>query len=190
MTSPKFFVLIASTTVILTACASNSGDRRGPPPERGQSERPDRPARASGTFMQPIAALLSTMDQNNDKVISSAEFKSGVSQEWDGFEQNPSAIRFSQWSLETLGSTDASPTFLSVDRDFNGVITETEFLEQMDLEFTRLDKDRNGLVTRSEMIVAVAARSERAGQRGSGRGERGSGNGGGRGQGGGGRPQR
>lgn len=185
MTSPKLLFLIASSTLLLTACASNSSDRRGPNPERGGADRPDRPARTSGTFMQPIAALFATMDQNNDKAVSASELRSGVAKEWDEFGQNPSAIRFSQWSLKTLGSTDASPTFMSIDRDFNGVITETEFAEQLGLEFTRLDKDQNGLVTRSEMIVAVAARSERGG----GKGEKGRGGGSG-GQGGGGRPQR
>jgi len=141
--------------VTLSACASNQPERRERPSERAAGQ--DRPPRTSGTFMQPA----------------------GAKAEWGKFDTNPSAIQFSQWSLETLGSTDAAPTFMSFDKDFNGVVYEAEFMSGLERAFTRLDKNGDDVIERSEMIVAFRAqegqRRQRGGQGGGERGERGGG---------------
>ena len=128
------------------------------------------------------------MDANNDRVTTKAEFVAGVETEWAVFDRSPSALSFADWSEKALGSRDASPTFMSFDRDFNGVISKSEFSTQLDSLFARLDKNGDGAVDRSEMIVAFAA-PEGRGQQGGQRGQRG-GEGRGGGGGGGGRPPR
>ena len=144
---------LAAASLTLSACASKP-ERRGPPQDRGKSERP---AKSSGTFMQPIAALFIGMDTNQDNVVSTSEMELGAKSEWASFDRKPSATYFAQWSVNTLGSTDARPTFMSFDRDFSGTITQSEFTDQLEQEFQRLDKNRDGSLERSEMIVAFAA---------------------------------
>jgi len=176
------FLVLALAGIGLTACATKP-DRDRPP--RGENSQ-DRPGRTSGTFLQPSAILFADMDVDQDKMTSQAEMQAGVQFEWDKFERNPSGTVFAQWSLKTLGSTDANPTFMSFDRDFNGVITEAEFTTQFKALFSRFDKNGDGFVDRSEMIVAVQAPIGRA-QRGEGSERRGQGGQSGRG---GGRPPR
>lgn len=164
--------ILAVACLSLSACATKS-DHRGPPPD---GERRGGKARQSGTFLQPIAVLMADMDSNNDKRTSLAELQSAAAVEWSQFGQNPRATYFSQWSIANLGSTDAMPNFMSFDKNFNGVISETEFLERLETEFRRLDKNADGVVERSEMIIAFAApqgeRSRKSGQEGrSGRGQ-------------------
>jgi len=170
--------------IALSACASSKPDRRDRPQERAGQERPQR---TSGTFMQPSAVLFTAMDSNQDKRVSRAEMQAGVKAEWEKFGSNPSAIQFSKWSLETLGSTDAFPTFMSFDKDFNGVIYESEFMSGLERTFTRLDKNGDDIIERSEMIIAFNAQEGQRRQRGGQGGERGQRGGG---EGGGGRPPR
>ena len=189
-------LLLVASGFTLTACASNSDQSR----ERGdRGELGQRQARTSGTFLQPAAVLFAGMDLNNDKIISRDEMLTGAKSEWGNFDRNPSATNFAAWSVKTLGSTDANPTFMSFDRDFNQVITETEFSAQIERLFTQYDKNKDGSLERAEMVIAFQAPSGRRGQggggqaRGQGQGQgQGRGQGRGRGQGGGGgvRPQR
>lgn len=183
------FTLALIGAITLSACASSQSERRERPSERAAGQ--DRPTRTSGTFMPPSAILFATMDSNQDKRVSRAEMQAGAKAEWGKFETNPSAIQFTKWSVETLGSTDAAPTFMSFDKDFNNVIYETEFMDGIERAFTQLDKNRDGIIERAEMIVAFRA-PQGQGRQGSGReggGQRGSGQRG-SGQRGGGRPQR
>ena len=108
------------------------------------------------------------MDTNQDKIVSTTEMKLGVQSEWASFDRKPSATYFAQWSVNTLGSTDARPTFMSFDRDFSGTITQSEFTNQLDQEFDRLDKDRDGSLQRSELIVAYAAPQGNSSRKGGG----------------------
>jgi len=173
-------IALVASGLTLSACATKP-DRKGPPRD---GDRPERQARQSGTFAQPVAMLLVGMDQNNDQLISRAEMELGVGAEWGRFGRNPSATSFAQWSVNTLGSTDARPTFMNFDQDFNGVITEAEFKGEFDTIFAKTDKNKDGNLTRSEMIIAFEAPMGRAQQQQGGRG------GGERGQRGGGRPPR
>lgn len=173
-------VLLTASSLTLSACATKD-DRRGPPKDRG-----DRSAkRTSGTFLQPIAVVFASMDTNDDKIVSRTEVQSGIKAEWAAFDRSPSAAYFAEWSLKNLGSTDAMPTFLSFDRDFNGVITQTEFSGQLESNFNRMDKNSDGRLERSEMLIAFNAqqgqRSRQGGEKGGGKGGRG---GGGKGSGG------
>jgi len=170
-----------SACLTLTACASNS-DRRGPPDSGERGERGQRQARTSGTFLQPAAVLFTGMDSNHDKITSREEMLTGTKSEWGGFGGTPSATKFSDWSVKTLGSRDSNPTFMSFDRDFNQVITEAEFSNQIERLFTRYDINKDGLLERSEMVVAFEAPRGRNQSRG--------GQGRGQGGGGGGRPPR
>jgi len=177
---PLSIFALTLSALTLSACATKD-ERRGPPPDRGSSERPAK--RKSGTFLQPIAVVFASMDANGDKAISRAELQSGSAAEWAGFDRNPSAAYFAQWSLKNLGSTDAMPTFMSFDRDFNGVITQAEFLGQFESYFERMDKNGDGRLDRSEMLIAFDApqgqRQRQGGERSGGKGGRG-GQGGGR----------
>jgi len=175
-------LLLLAACLSLTACASSS-DRRGPPSDSQRGERGDRPARTSGTFLQPAALLFSEMDLNKDKLTTRAEMLTGIDSEWEDLGSNKSAVNFSAWSIKTLGSTDANPTFMSFDRDFNQVITKAEFSNQIERLFTRYDKNKDGAIERSEMVVSFEAPRGRE----QGRGGQG---GAGRGNGGGGRPPR
>jgi hypothetical protein len=177
-------IIGCAATLLMTACASQP-DRRGP--GNGDRERGDRPAqsRQSGVFLHPISAIFISMDSNKDKVTSRAEMQSGVQMEWASFETAPSAITFAQWSVASLGSSDANPGFMRFDRDFNGIVSEDEFKSEFERSFDRADKNKDGRLERSEMTTEFAAQQGRRNQ--------GSENGGGRGQrggGGGGRPPR
>ena len=170
--SPRtMMVLLSVLSLSLSACATKS-DRRGPPPDRQeQSGKPQGPSKSSGTFMQPIAALFISMDANQDKYVSRSELQSGTASEWAQFERKPSATYFASWSIANLGSTDAMPTFMSFDRDFNGVVSENEFASQLERDFDRIDKNRDDRLERSEMLVAFKAQEGRKSDRG-GQGER------------------
>lgn len=173
-------LLLIASTLALSSCASNS-DRRGASVDAERGERGQRQARASGTFLQPAAALFAGMDINRDKVLTRSEMLEGVKYEWESFGgRNPSATKFSDWSMKTLGSTDAYPSFMSFDRDFNQAITKTEFSDQMDRLFTRYDKNGDGKLERSEMIITFEAPRGR-GRSGNREGRRGSQGGGQRG---------
>lgn len=177
--------LIIAGALSLSACATKP-NRGGPPPERGSANNANaessrsglgnrgRAEKSSGVFLHPVAALFSGMDINKDKAISRAELQSGAAQEWSQFTAKPSAVDFSQWSVKTLGSTDAMPNFMAFDADFNGVISKAEFLGRLEAEFKRLDKNRDDRLERYEMIIAFAAPlGER--KQGGGKGERGKG---------------
>lgn len=155
MTQNALFSSALIATLLLAGCAT--ADR---PAER--PDRPDRGVRQSGTFVLPVGLFLSSLDKDSDKRVSRAELDAGITAEWAQFDRSVSAIGLSQWSIDTLGSTDAMPTFLSFDRDFNGVVSEDEFTKKMTAEFTRLDQDKDGFVSRSEMIISFAAPEGRA----------------------------
>jgi len=181
--SKLFLLATLASGLILSACASKP-ERRGPPGgDRSEAgERGERGARGkpqgSGTFLRPVAALFIGMDSNKDKVITLAEVDAGAASEWASFNGSPSAIYFNDWSLVNLGSADAMPSFMSFDRDFSGVISESEFSAQLRRQFTQLDKNKDGELTRSEMLVTYNAKF------GKSRGGGGNREGGGRGQGG------
>jgi len=175
--------LLAISALSLSACETNPDRDR--PNNRG--DRQERPARTSGTFIQPIALLFADMDSNRDRATSKAEMLAGVQAEWDRFDRQPSATVLASWSMKTLGSTDANPTFMSFDRDFNGVVAKAEFSARFEVLFGQYDKNTDDVLDRSELIIAFEAPI--------GRGQRGGGEAGGRGQGdrggrGGGRQQR
>lgn len=178
--APTF--LLVAFGLSLSACATKP-DRDRPP---RSEDRPDHSTRSSGTFLQPAALLLSDMDMNQDRVTTRVEMQSGIQSEWESFERNPSATTFANWSRQSLGSIDANPTFMSFDRDFNGVISEDEFTTEIETLFARLDKNSDDKVDRSEMVIAFQAPAGRAQRRGNSQ------QGGQRGQGGrgGGRPPR
>jgi len=149
-------LLLMTSCLTLSACVANS-DRRGPSDGAERGDRGQRQARTSGTFLQPAAVLFASMDINNDKIISRGEMLTGTKSEWGGFGGTPSATKFSDWSVKTLGSRDSNPTFMSFDRDFNQVITKVEFSNQIERLFTRYGKNKDGLLERSEMVVAFEA---------------------------------
>lgn len=149
----------------LSACATKS-DRRGPPPDRQGGERSQK---TSGTFLQPVGGLFLAMDADGDKVVSKAEAQFGIQKEYDTFDTRPSATFFANWSIASLGSTDAMPTFMSFDRDFNGIVSEREFSSQLERDFDRLDKNQDGNLERSEMLIAFEAPRGRDRQEGGGR---------------------
>lgn len=164
-----------AAALLMTACASQP-DRRGP----GDRERGDRPtqSRQSGVFLQPISALFIAMDSNKDKATSRAEMESGVQMEWTNFDVAPSAIAFTEWSVASLGSSDANPGFMRFDRDFNGVLTEDEFKSEFERSFDRADKNKDGRLERSEMTVEFEAqqgRRRQSNESDGGRGQRGGG---------------
>lgn len=107
--------------------------------------------------MQPVGGLFLSMDKNGDKMTTKAEAQTAIQAEWASFDNRPSAAYFAQWSITNLGSTDVMPTFMSFDRDFNGVVSEEEFASQLDRDFNRLDKNSDGHLERSEMLVAFEA---------------------------------
>ena len=172
--TPKLFTMLVGAA-LLSACASQP-DTQDSRADRGEA-RGDRPARASGTFIQPSGLLFASMDSNRDKRVTRSELEAGAKFEWASIGKNPGAIEFSKWSLETLGSTDAQPTFLSLDRDFNGVVYETEFMAGLNQAFERMDKNGDNILDRSEMVVAVQARQGNARGRGGQQGRGGEGRG-------------
>jgi len=151
-TFKKMSLVFAAAGLFLSACATQA-DRSGPTERQG----PKNQARASGVFVQPIAVLFSDLDTNKDKIFDRTELEAGIKSEWGKFRRKPTAVQFSQWSLTNLGSTDALPNFMSFDKDFNGVIIESEFTAQLEKEFKRLDKNQDGRVVRSEMLVTFQA---------------------------------
>jgi len=112
------------------------------------------------------------MDRNQDRATSFAEIDQGIKSEWATFERSPSAINFRKWSIKNLGSTDASPSFIAFDRDFNGIISKLEFRSQIETEFEKLDKNGDRRLERSEMIVAFVRRKAKGHARAESRGDR------------------
>lgn len=169
-------LLLLTSSLILSACATQDQGRNGRP-DGPRSERPDGKARNAGVFLNPIAAVFSAMDTNSDRMTSRAELLAGIDQQWLELGGKTSAAYFSQWSVLNLGSTDAMPTFMSFDRDFNGVISQNEFSEQLIGIFDRLDVNADSRISRSELIVSYEAPMGRAKQSGrsGGRPEKGGG---------------
>ena len=172
----KYFTILVGAA-LLSACASQPEPQESSTNRGERAERPDRPARQSGTFIQPSGLLFASMDSNRDKRVTRSELEAGAKFEWASIGKNPGAIEFSKWSLETLGSTDAQPTFLSLDRDFNGVVYETEFMAGLHQAFERMDKNGDNVLDRSEMVIAVQARQGNARGRGGQQGRGGEGRG-------------
>lgn len=166
---------LAAGSMLLSACATKP-ERKGPPQDR----QGHGPARSSGTFVKPVGLLFAGMDKDSDAIVTRPELDAGIQAEWSNFDRNPSAAYFSAWSIQKLGSTDALPTFMMFDKNFNGVISAEEFSERLEIEFKQADKNSDGRLERSEMIIAFAAPRgqskpqgrEDGGKRGEGRRQR------------------
>jgi hypothetical protein len=159
----------------LTACAS--GPKRGGPQSGG--------TQFSGVTAHPVGLYFVGHDTDGDGVTSRAELGIGVKKDWAQFGRNPSATQFQSWSIKALGSSSATPTFLSFDTNLNGSVTQSEFETRLVSEFNRLDRNDDGRLARSELIFNIEAR------RGNGNGPRGQGGRGSEGRpSGGGRPPR
>lgn len=162
--------LLLLTSVLTVACASG-GDRR---PPRGGGERGGAQSGFEGYAAKPIALLFASMDENEDRFIDGGELAAGIEREWSSLqtERAVGALDYSEWSLASLGSPDALPSFVSFDRDLNGGLSALEFEDRLRAEFVDLDSNLDGVLSRSELIFRVTrpSRGEQGGQQGGERG--------------------
>lgn len=154
--------LLAVVAIVATAC-SGSG-RRPPDGERGQS-RPD--GRFGATMMveagpvaTPVALFFTSLDKNADRMLSRAELRAGVAAEWSviGTDGGLRALQFADWSKLVLGSADAHPTYVAFDNNFDGRISQEEFLACFEREFRMRDKDGDGGLSRAELLSTIMPR--------------------------------
>ena len=153
--------LLALVTIVATAC-SGSG-RRPPDGERGKG-RPEGRTGAmmveAGPVATPVALFFTSLDKNADRVLNLDELHAGVAAEWSaiGADDGLRALQFADWSKLVLGSPDAHPAYVAFDNNFDGVISEEEFLACFEREFRMRDKDEDGALTRAELLSTIMPR--------------------------------
>ncbi len=154
--------LIAMALLVGLAGCSNSG-RRGPP--GGKEGPPDRQgglARQSGgggMSAQPLAVFIAGLDADADMIVTRDEVQLGVAIAWEAIGQ-PEGLRalgYADWQQTAFGGVQAHPAYVAFDNDFDGRISQDEFLDLFDREFVRLDADGNGALVRSELITRQRA---------------------------------
>lgn len=159
-------VLCLGLTIMLSACASR-GPGHGPPPEGGLGPRGGGEM-LTGKVAKPIGLLFTSMDVNDDYLITRAELIQGSLTEWQKLDPDQNGevmpIGLNTWSEKALGGTDVLPNRLSFDTDLNGGVTQLEFLSRIELEFEQLDKDGNDILTRTELLYALPSMKQREGQ--------------------------
>lgn len=134
-------------------------------------------AELRGTIQaRPVSLLFTGMDTDFNKAVSRAELSAGIDREWKAmqpsFSQKVSAIKFSRWAEQTLGSTEALPSRLSFDSDLDNQITKDEFSARLIASFDALDGDDDAMLSRAELVF-TAPRGGRIDDRREERAERG-----------------
>jgi Ca2+-binding EF-hand superfamily protein len=174
-----------------------AGCASGPPGPPGGGP----PGDARGGALQeskitrPIALLFTSLDTNDDLIVSEDELTAAIPREFANADADQSGVltgfEMADWCASALGDKEAQPDLRAMDNDMNYTVTEHEFAVALQHEFDRLDRNQDGRLTRAEMLMD-APRSQMGGpggQQGAPQGQgggRGRPPGGGRGPGGGG----
>lgn len=157
----KVSVICLMVTVALLASCSTP-DKRRPP----RSFAP-----IGAQMIKPGALLLAGFDLNADYRIDRDEFETGMLAAFSNADEDASGLlsvfEYKSWAAKALGSRDAFPAWMNVDRNYNNSVDEAEFKS----EFNRFAEaygilESDGIILADltgEMPVAMA-------RRGSGRG--------------------
>ena len=148
----KAALLALCVSLGLGACASRGPDR---PPPRG-AEGPQRSG-FEGFAVKPVALIIASMDADGDRRVQMDEFENGVQLEWQALSvgAKPGALVFANWSKDALGAPDALPSFITFDRNLDGVISEEEFSGYLFRLFAEMDRNSDKAIDRSELVFRI-----------------------------------
>ena len=148
---------LAVVAIMATACSSSA---RKPPSGEGGPEGRGAMMVEAGPVATPVTLFFTSLDGDRDKVLSLRELRAGVHKEWRdiGAVDGLRALTFADWSRQTLGSADAHPAYVAFDNNFDGNISEDEFLACFEREFRMRDKDKDSQLTREEMLSKIMPR--------------------------------
>lgn len=174
-----------------------AGCASGPPGPPGGGP----PGDARGGALQeskitrPIALLFTSLDTDDDFIVSKDELDSAIPREFARADADQSGVltgfEMADWCALVLGDKEAQPDLRAMDNDMNYTVTQHEFAVALRHEFDRMDRNQDGFLTRAELLMdAPRSQMGPGGQQGAPQGQGGGRTrppgGGGRGPGGGG----
>ncbi len=156
------WIALGMAAIALAACASQPPQRKGPGGPPGGGGRAGASLDRQTQYARPVGLLFVSFDIDNDLLISRAEFDAGVAREWRRLDANEngesSGFEALDWAKAVLGNADAEPSRVSLDSDFNGIITQDEFRSGLSRLFVELDHNGDNQLDRSELLAHVEAR--------------------------------
>jgi hypothetical protein len=121
---------------------------------------------------EPVSLLLVGFDENADGAVDTQEIETGIAEAWIQADADGSGfvapLEYNAWSRVWMGTDDARPGHLSLDRNLDQSITAEEFRVGFLEAVRRYDKDADGRVTRAELLQYVSRPMRRGGGGGPG----------------------
>lgn len=158
-----FLIVVLVMLLAMAGCASAPSGQAACPPSRPGGDKPQR----VGMWVPAMALVLSAYDTDGDGKITRAEAQAGAKADFDRADENHSGflseLEFQDWAQAALGTREPVPGRLSYDRDFNGEITEQEFVAALMAEFDRMNRTGDGVLTRAQMVDVVEPRGDGGG---------------------------
>ncbi len=144
-------------------CASS-----GPQPPTGSDGRTANRVGPHGQIVaMPLALVFVGFDNDGDRRVTRAEVVEGANAEFAAMTAEGSGtlspLEVRRWAELSLGSSDATPSWLSFDVDASGSVTASEFRARMLTSFDQLDKDEDAALTREELVTVSSRRGSRGG---------------------------
>jgi Ca2+-binding EF-hand superfamily protein len=100
------------------------------------------------------------IDANNDGRISAQEYRAAVIKTFQRYDKNSDGF-LTKDELQMIAEIDAEKFIKEVDKNKDGKISQTEFIEAAEKRFKFLDKNGSGYVEKKETIVsATGARNK------------------------------
>lgn len=138
---------------LAAGCAS---DPPGPP-----GGGPPRDARGGALqeakITRPVALLFTSLDTDDDFIVSKDELDSAIPREFARADTDQSGVltgfEMADWCALVLGDKEAQPDLRAMDNDMNYTVTQHEFAVALRHEFDRMDRNQDGFLTRAEMLM-------------------------------------
>ena len=137
------FITTVLTTFLLAGCASQR--------HKTQSDQNE-----LITSILPGATLLIGFNRNEDYQIDKNEFISGRQSSFENADLNSNGVinpsEFRAWHAKAIGVRGALPNFYHFDRNFNDLITRSEFNSGLDRLFASADKNNDEVIGFYELV--------------------------------------
>ena len=145
--------ICAGALLMAAGCASGPP---GPPGGAPPGEGPGRQLQEA-KITRPIALLFTSLDTNDDFIVSKSELDDAIPREFGRADADKSGVlsgfEMADWCTLVLGDKEAQPDLRAMDNDLNYTVTEQEFAVALRHEFNRMDRNQDGFLTRTEMLT-------------------------------------